>query len=127
MTDAKDPNQEPGGSEAFGFAPAAKDEKYNTQYLVSHMNKEKRVTQFIVLGGLALALGVVTWMLLAPNKEHAAQIQKAPEGMAAHAPGPKAPGSRSTLIPVARKSRIASPPMRSTQRPWLTSVASPLQ
>lgn len=77
MSSTQDPNapaQDPtaagpqgAGGQAFGFAARPQEEKYNTQYLVANMSKERRTTQFVILGVIAVALGAAMWLFLMPK------------------------------------------------------------
>jgi len=57
------------GNEAFGFGPANKDEKYNTEYLSTAMVSERRRSQYIIMGVLAAILGVAMWLVLSPKEQ----------------------------------------------------------
>ena len=55
---------------AFGFQADAKEEKYNTQYIVASLAKDRMRTRLIIAGTLAAAvLGVLLWMALSPKSE----------------------------------------------------------
>lgn len=72
MTDSQDEGvaSEPASSgEAFGFKAAAKDEKYNTEYLVANLQKEKQRTILIIAGGVAAAIaGIALWAMLGSDE-----------------------------------------------------------
>jgi hypothetical protein len=59
----------PRDDEAFGFEAAPKEEKYNTEYLVRNMERDRKRSLLIVVAiVIAALLGVVTWVLLAPEE-----------------------------------------------------------
>lgn len=55
-------------NEAFGFEPAAVSEKYNTEYIVKNMNKERRTGRLVIIGVLVAAIaGALLWVSLVPD------------------------------------------------------------
>ncbi|OGR09320.1 MAG: hypothetical protein A2341_02100 [Deltaproteobacteria bacterium RIFOXYB12_FULL_58_9] len=63
------PQAQQDDSEAFGFAAASGGEKYNTQYLVQNMSRDRKVYQMVIVGGIiAAVLGVAIWVLLMPEE-----------------------------------------------------------
>jgi len=55
---------------AFGFQAEPKEEKYDTQYIVASMNKDRSRGQIIVVAVLVAAvLGVALWIALTPKAE----------------------------------------------------------
>ena len=78
MTDGMSPQdyqQQPGAAPgddngAFGFQSAPKEEKYDTQYIVASMNRDRTRNLVIVVGVLlAAVLGVALWISLTPKSE----------------------------------------------------------
>ena len=62
------PAAAPESEQAFGFAAGAKDEKYNTEYLVQNLAHDRKRAQMIVVGVIVAALlGVFTWFALSPK------------------------------------------------------------
>lgn len=57
---------------AFGFQPETNEEKYNTQYLVGNLHKDRLRNQLIIVGVIAAAvLGIVLWLAIGPSSEPA--------------------------------------------------------
>jgi hypothetical protein len=59
-----------GGDPAFGFdaQQQPKEEKYNTLYLASNMQRERRRTQYIVIGIILFAIiGAILWVSMMPE------------------------------------------------------------
>ena len=92
------PMQQPGQDDgAFGYQAEPKEEKYNTQYLVSNMNKDRTRNILIIVGVIVAAvLGVSLWAALTPKSEPVAPkapaitAPAAPAAPAADAAAPKA-------------------------------------
>ncbi|MEO1175235.1 MAG: hypothetical protein AAFX94_24745 [Myxococcota bacterium] len=71
--------EQPVANEAFGFQEAPVQEKYNTEYIVSSMQKDQRSSRTLVIGiVIAAILGAVFWALLMPAPE-APSLEPAPE------------------------------------------------
>jgi hypothetical protein len=75
----------PPGDEAFGFEAEPKWEKYDTEFLVRNMERDRKRSLLIVIAIIMAALlGVVTWILLTPGEPPT----PAPSTPAAAPPGP---------------------------------------
>jgi hypothetical protein len=101
--------QPPGGGEAFGFAQAPKEEKYDTLYLVSNMLRERRRRQLTVLAVLVAAiLGIILWVAIRPEPKEpairpgispAAEEQYNRKSEALPTPTPTAPVAPAVVAP----------------------------
>ncbi len=65
--DTQQPNEQQG--EGFGFQAQAKNEKYNTEFLVNNLEKDKQRTKLIVLGVIVALLGAVGILALLSGGE----------------------------------------------------------
>jgi hypothetical protein len=96
-------NQQPqgGANGAFGFDSAPKQEKYNTQYLASNMQKSRRTGQLIVLGILVAVGGFVAWFAATSDSGHKPPAAAAVPGMpgAPEAPPAAAEGAAAEAKP----------------------------
>jgi hypothetical protein len=80
------PEAQPQG-ESFGFANQQKSEKYNTEFLVASLEKDKQRTKLIVAGVLVAVVGLVA-MLVALSGGEKEGAKAKPEAPAAAAPAP---------------------------------------
>ena len=77
----------PDGALGFETKPANPNEKYNTMYLASHLQKDQRNTKLIVLAVVgAVILGALAFVVISGNDDRQAAIS---------ASGETAPGSAS--------------------------------
>ncbi|HSI05684.1 MAG TPA: hypothetical protein VLC93_14460 [Myxococcota bacterium] len=56
-----DDNQQPSDGqqgESFGFQAQGKNEKYNTEFLVNNLEKDKQRTKYIVIGVIVAVVGL---------------------------------------------------------------------
>jgi hypothetical protein len=72
--------------ESFGFANQSKSEKYNTEFLVASLEKDKQRTKLIVLGVLVAVIGLVAMLVALSGGEKESPKPKPGEPPAAAAP-----------------------------------------
>lgn len=69
--DSQQPNDQQG--EGFGFQAQAKNEKYNTEFIVNNIEKDKQRTKLIVLGVIVAIMGAIGIFALISGGEEKAK------------------------------------------------------
>lgn len=84
--------EQPVADNTFGFTEAPVQEKYNTEYIVSSMQKNQRSSRTLIIGlVIAGILGVIMWTLLMPAPQVPSLDKKPEEAAAEDAPKPPEP------------------------------------
>ncbi len=85
MTDDTQRPSEGQQGESFGFQAQGKNEKYNTEFLVNNLEKDRQRTKLIVLGVFVAVIGLCGLLFALSGGENEALKPKTPEQARAEA------------------------------------------